>query len=426
MVGAQIGRGRALADPREQVHPHRASTAGDLRGQLLRRAEHRIGGGEPVDGIGRVRRRAERRADLGGLQHIGGRHRSVDGGSTLAALIRRAVLVGVGADQQLLHRPVARGELLAELTRHDHAVDHRSVVMLAEHTLADLEQARRIDASQRLDVGRTVRIESARELKPALLLGLERADARPAEVTAALDDGAMHQTSRRRRQHQGRDIAAARRLAEQRHPVRIAAEGGDVALHPTQRLELVVQTEIGCDALAREPGMGEEPEHTEPIGDRDHHRALGREPMTLVVRLVGPAAAVAATVEEHHDGQRTAGARPRRPDVEVQAVLADREVLEDAAARTEAFGHAAIPVEDAHALHAGGRERRGRTGHAPAHEVHGRAPTQSADGRLSERQAEVGIDARRGRRCPDHRLAVDRYPRRHRPSCLRRGGGGDR
>ena len=153
--------------------------------------------------------------------------------------------------------------------------------------------------------------------------------------------------------------------------------------------------------------MRKEPEHAEAVGDRDHHRALSREPMTVVVRLVGPAAAVAATVEEHHHRQRTLAPLPRRPDIEIQAVLADGEVGEHRALGAETLGHAAIPVEDAHALHAGGRERRGRTGHAPAHEVHGRAPTQSADGRLSERQAEVGVDARRGRRCPDHRLAVD-------------------
>ena len=280
--------------------------------------------------------------------------------------------------------------------------------MLAEHTLADLEQARRIDASQRLDIGWSLRIEGARELEPALLLGLERADAGPAEVAAALDDGAMHQTARRRRQHQRRDIAAARRLAEQRDAVRIAAESRDVPLYPTQRGELVPETEVRlCATLARELRMRKEPEHPEAVGDGDHDSAFGSQAMTVVVRLVGPTAAVAATVEEHHDGQRAAGARLRRPDIEIQAVLADREVGEHRALGAETLGHAAIPVEDAHALHAGGRERRGLPRPAPADEVHGRAPPQTADGRLSERQAQVGVDARRGRRCPDHRLAVD-------------------
>ena len=113
------------------------------------------------------------------------------------------------------------------------------MVMLAEHTLDHFEQAPGVDVAQRREIRWLIGVEGARQFDTALLLRLERADTRPTEITTALDDRTMHQSMRSRGQHQGRDVSAPCRFAEQRDTTPIAAEGRDMPLHPAQRGQLV-------------------------------------------------------------------------------------------------------------------------------------------------------------------------------------------
>ena len=142
--------------------------------------------------------------------------------------------------------------------------------------------------------------------------------------------------------------------------------------------------------------MGEEPERAEAVGDGDDHGALRGQPMAVVVRLEGPTASVAAAVEKHQDRQPLAATFTRRPDIEVQAILADGEIREHGAARTETLGHTPVPIEDAGALHASrGEVRRGAFAVA-TDECHRRSPSQFARRWFGERHAKVGIHPRRG------------------------------
>ena len=106
---------------------------------------------------------------------------------------------------------------------------------------------------------------------------------------------------------------------------RIAAERGDVALHPAQRRDLVEQAVVAGDVprrLRAQRGMREIAEHAEAIVDRDDdHAALG-EARAVVQRLAAGARDERAAVDpdEHRRLARLGG----RPDVERQAVLAHR------------------------------------------------------------------------------------------------------
>ena len=65
----------------------------------------------------------------------------------------------------------------------------------------------------------------------------------------ALRDGPAEEPGRPRHGQQRGDRSAARRLAEDRHPVRVAAEGPDVVPHPLQRGDLVEQAPVGRGAV---------------------------------------------------------------------------------------------------------------------------------------------------------------------------------
>jgi len=70
------------------------------------------------------------------------------------------------------------------------------------------------------------------------------------EVGHALGDAAVEQTGGSGHDHQHRDRCGARRFAEDGDVVRIAAESGDVVVHPLKRSDLVEQSPVGAFAPA--------------------------------------------------------------------------------------------------------------------------------------------------------------------------------
>ena len=116
------------------------------------------------------------------------------------------------------------------------------------------------------------------------------------------------------------DRHRARALAEQRHPRRVAAELADVLLHPAKRDLLIQQSVVAGE---RRPA-GEETERAESIVERDHDDRTGRSEIRAVVdRRRATAVEKRATGEEDHHGKACADVR--RPHVDRQAVLVDRD-----------------------------------------------------------------------------------------------------
>ena len=135
----------------------------------------------------------------------------------------------------------------------------------------------------------------------------------------------MEETLRQGRSHHVVDAPGARRLTEDRHVLRIAAESADVLAHPLECSNLVEQTVVARRAVGRlccQSRVGEEAEHAEAIVDRDHHDALASESRAVVPGRSAAAGSEAATVDPHHDRAPLADPFGARPDVEEKAVLA--------------------------------------------------------------------------------------------------------
>ena len=115
---------------------------------------------------------------------------------------------------------------------------------------------------------------------------------------------------------------------EQHHVVRVAAELGDVGLHPLQGLDLVQGAPVAggmLRILGRDLRMGEEAERAHAVVERDQDHVLGRELLAVELRLGAPAFAEAAAEDPHAHRQllvRLAGRLG--PYVQIQAVLAVR------------------------------------------------------------------------------------------------------
>ncbi len=116
--------------------------------------------------------------------------------------------------------------------------------------------------------------------------------------------------------------AFARRLARDRDPARVAAEGGDVALHPPQRGHLVEQAVIAVGGQRRgaEAGHVQEAEHAEPVVEGHHDDVVGVHDQRAVMLVTGPVDQPAAV---DHDEHRKPAAMSvgGREHVEEQAVL---------------------------------------------------------------------------------------------------------
>ena len=89
---------------------------------------------------------------------------------------------------------------------------------------------------------------------------------------ARVADRRLEQPGGRRRDQQGPDRSTAGGLAGDGHPVRVAAEGRDVAPDPAQRLDLVEQTTV-----VRGVGDPAEAVEAEPVGDRHGDDAVAVE-----------------------------------------------------------------------------------------------------------------------------------------------------
>jgi hypothetical protein len=93
---------------------------------------------------------------------------------------------------------------------------------------------------------------------------------------AAFDDGLLHQPARERRSDQDGGILRAGRLAEYRDIGRIAAEPGDIVVHPAQGGDLI-EDAVGARGIAPgfspRLGVADKAENAQPVVERDHDHA---------------------------------------------------------------------------------------------------------------------------------------------------------
>ena len=139
---------------------------------------------------------------------------------------------------------------------------------------------------------------------------------------APCTDGPRDQPPRERRGHQRRCVERPGRRAEQRDAPGIAAEGGDVVVHPAKRLDLVEHAVLARRpaALRAQRGMPDEAENAQPIGDRHDNHPTPDERRRVVVGLPDRVRA-GVQVHHHRHAARRRGAA-RREHVQVEAVLA--------------------------------------------------------------------------------------------------------
>ena len=209
----------------------------------------------------------------------------------------------------------------------------------------------------------------------------------------------LEQSFRQRRRAQHADGDAAGRFAENRHLLRIAAERGDILLHPLEPRDHVQQAVIARDVvrgLGAQLRVREETQLPDAVGDADQHHALPGQLLPAVVRFGSGAGAESAAVDPNQHGDVVARGFRRRPDVQVQAVLA----------RVHARAASA-------ALHAPGAELGGLPHALPFRGGLRRAPAEVADRRRGERDAPVDRQPVFGG--PLHQSALDLHGR----GCLR-------
>lgn len=179
----------------------------------------------------------------------------------------------------------------------------------------------------------------------------------------------MEQAACGRRDHQQADGVRPRGLAEDRHATGIAAEGGDVVAHPSQRRDLILEPQVARGPiLGVEFRMGEEAEDAEPVVDRHKDDARARQRGPIVDRQGAGSEAEAPAVDPHYDGPFLAGGVRGGPDVQRQAILAvvDRpvRVAGDADARTPRAEAPGVQRPPPGSTGRGGRQRKGPTGGA--------------------------------------------------------------
>ena len=154
-----------------------------------------------------------------------------------------------------------------------------------------------------------------------------QASAQAFASASRLDDGLLKEIARQRRIYERVDRHAARRLAEQSHVVSIAAKCGNVLLHPLQRRDLIqvaVVAQQSVWTLARESGMGEETEASEPVVEADKDHSAARKLRTIVDGRRTAAVDKPASMNPDHYRQRMTGTVGRRPHVEHQATACSR------------------------------------------------------------------------------------------------------
>ncbi len=317
----------------------------------------------------------------------------------------RAHFVRVPAGKERDLRLPARGERRGDRFRQEIAVDvgrepglhlHRGL----QHLVARLSAKR----------GERLGAERRRQRLALLLRCGERAERQAAahalyEVRAALADRFVKEPARARRRHECAHRERSRRLPEDRHVARIAAERGDVVAHPLERRDLIEHPVVARRAaarLARELGVREETERAEPVVDRDEHDVPLRERLAVVPRFGAGASLKPSAVDPHHHRQTIGGRLCRRPEVQRQAVLA--QVLED-------------DVAEDLSLQAAWPERRGVANALPRLHRARRLPAQRSNRRRGIRNRLEDPDAAvRARRALDQ-AAGRLHLRGCRPAC---------
>ena len=137
----------------------------------------------------------------------------------------------------------------------------------------------------------------------------------------------MKQALRTRHAEQHRDLGAAARLAEHRDIAGIAAERGNVGLHPFQRGNDVELSGIGRVAEqfgveVTEMGVAK---HIQAMIDRHHDDIAGLgEVITLDADAAARSGDIAAAVNVEHHRPPGAGINARRVNIEYAAIFAER------------------------------------------------------------------------------------------------------
>ena len=173
-------------------------------------------------------------------------------------------------------------------------------------------------------------------------------------------DDAMEQAARRRHRHQRGALRAAARLAEDRDVAGVAAELGDVVAHPLRARGPGRAADVARVRQLRPAELGEieVAERVQAMVDGDDHDvAAAAQARAVGLDLVAGAAREGAAVEPDHHRPLRVVAQPGRPDVQVEAVFADRPAAGRRLRRDR--------TELERVAHAGPRRRRDRRQEAP-------------------------------------------------------------
>ena len=125
------------------------------------------------------------------------------------------------------------------------------------------------------------------ELGPSSLGGREPSERRHHRT---LQYCLLEQSFRQRRGHQDGDRDRARRLPEHRDALRIAAEGGDVALDPLEGRDLVQQTIVAggmLGGLGRQHRVREEAKDPDTVVEADDDDSFGSQLRPVIQRVGG-------------------------------------------------------------------------------------------------------------------------------------------
>jgi hypothetical protein len=124
---------------------------------------------------------------------------------------------------------------------------------------------------------------------------------------------------------QGADAHAARRLAEDRDVVGVAAEALDVVAHPAERRDLVAQAEVrgAGQGVARQQAQMREAHRPEPVVDRDDHGVAAPGQLVAGVDRGGAGAHQEAASVDPDEDRAPVGIQARGEDVQGEAVVSD-------------------------------------------------------------------------------------------------------
>ena len=256
---------------------------------------------------------------LGQLPEVGPHHFLVLilGGVEILRLIEGACLVPIRSDDDRDLTEGTLGDRLSRVVGHGRRTGDDGRLELPPDLL---HQSLRIDLPEAFQwVRTTAAADVDGELstdRVRVLLGLRET------VGKALNDRGGEQSGAARCGQVVADAECAERLPGNGDLRRITAELGDVRLHPSQRLLLVLEAVVpGFTGLSGESGMAEIPEDAEPVIQADHHDPTLADEFRAVV-LITAAVDPTATVDEDEDRCLVAfSSSGRALHIQEQAVL---------------------------------------------------------------------------------------------------------